>query len=102
MITEQNSLILAHPIFQDILLLHSYTTIHTHTHTHTKIFSKNNHSIYYQLDFKWSSPLRKLSNNELIFLVTSEKLSFMWTHIWDPESSLHKSQEAPSLSAQML
>ena len=33
MITEQNSLILAHLIFQDILLLHSYTTIHTHTCT---------------------------------------------------------------------
>lgn len=100
MITEQSSLILDHPTFQGTWLLYWYTSIHTNMHT--KIFSKNNHSSYYQLDFKSSSPLRKLYNNELIFLVTTERLSFTQIHIWDLESNLHKSQEAPSLSAQML
>ena len=100
MITEQSSLILDHPTFQGTWLLYWYTSIHTNMHT--KVFSKNNHSSYYQLDFKSSSPLRKLYNNELIFLVTTEKLSFTRIHIWDSESNLRKSQEAPSLSAQML
>lgn len=97
MITKQSSLILDHPTFQGVWVLYWYTTIHTNMHT--KIFSKNNQSSYDQLDFKSSSPLRKLSNNELIFLVTTERLSFTEIHIWDPESNLHKSQEAPSLSA---